>query len=332
MVGSGEPQEIAPDGGTPAVAAAFNVTEACSEAPGAREPGTATYELAPAPASGYTMIGSPTVLADVAQPGENSQIAARLVDVSPDGSTKTLVARILWRPGNDGFQVFQLNPGAWEVKSGHVLRLELLPADAGGDSSAAVSNYGRPSNQQQTATIEKLELRIPVLETPGSLGGLVMAPAAKVLPPRPGIELARGYEAVGSETLAEYAARRADREPKVGNLTLAGPVRVKGKSMSMKLKCSGRNDSCRRASITVRSARKFRGMGKPRLAKGRGYRVGPGRTRTVHLKLTTKARALFSGRRGRGTHAKPVNRLRTIIRIGERAPMTRTVRRVGRVR
>ncbi|MGK2955778.1 MAG: acetylxylan esterase [Solirubrobacterales bacterium] len=350
MVDSGEPQEIAPGGGTPAAAGAFNLVEACSKAPGAKEPGTATYELAPAPASGYTLIGSPTVLADIAQPGDDSQIAARLVDVSPDGSTKTLVARVLWRPGSDGFQVFQLNPGAWEVQAGHVLRLELLPADAGGDSSASLSNYGRPSNQQQKATIKKLELRIPVLETPGSLGGLVTAPAAKVLPPRPGIELARGYGAIGSETLAEYAARRADptcpvgttgtppdcevdQEPDVvGNLTLVGAVKVKGKSMSMNLKCRGRNDRCRPANITVRSARKFRGMGRPSLAKGRGYRVGSGRTRTVHLKLTAKARALFSGRRGKATRTEAVTRLRAIIRIGNRTPITRTVRRVGRVR
>ena len=50
-----------------------------------------------APAGGYTLMGSPTVIAEIASPGPNSQLAARLLDVAPDGS-ETLVARGLYRP------------------------------------------------------------------------------------------------------------------------------------------------------------------------------------------------------------------------------------------
>ena len=57
-------------------------------------------------------------------------------------------------------------------------------------------------------TVSKLELRIPVVEAPGSLGGLVMTPASKVLPDRAGAALAPGYDAIGSQTIGEYAASR----------------------------------------------------------------------------------------------------------------------------
>ena len=39
----------------------------------------------PRPAGGYTLLGSPTVIADFTLPGDTSQVAARLLDVAPDG-------------------------------------------------------------------------------------------------------------------------------------------------------------------------------------------------------------------------------------------------------
>jgi predicted acyl esterase len=186
-VHSGPPQTIAASGGDPAVAQTFNPVGgagACARAPGAVEPGTADYSVAPAPAGGYTLMGSPTVIAHFRLPGANSQVAARLVDIAPDGQ-KTLVARGLWRPEVSSHpvrQVFQLHPNGWHFEQGHVARLELLPDDA---------TYGRASNDQQDVRVHNLELRLPVLEQPGALGGFVQTPLAEYVPA--GYTLARGF-------------------------------------------------------------------------------------------------------------------------------------------
>jgi predicted acyl esterase len=167
-----------------AIGATFNplTAKACATAPGATEPGTATYRLAVGHA--FTMMGAATVIADFKLPGANSQVAARLLDVAPDGQ-ETLISRGLWRPtvsSKPVRQVFQLHPGAWRFAPGHTLKLELLPNDA---------PYGRASNGQQDVTVSNLQLRIPSLDRPGDSGGLVKAPLPKFLPP--GYKLAREF-------------------------------------------------------------------------------------------------------------------------------------------
>lgn len=212
LVDHGAPRTIDPNGGDPAVAAAFNPLgyifdpswgTACTPAPGAEEPGTVSYMLPPAPAGGYTVIGAATVIARITLPAGDttSQVAARLVDVSPDGTTKTLIQRGLWRPEVGGLQVFQLTANGWKVEPGHVLRLELLPRDAAQKTPGFLANFGRPSNDQRPVTIAEVDLRVPVLETPGALGGLVGAPAPKVLPMVPGVALAPGYAATGAVSI-----------------------------------------------------------------------------------------------------------------------------------
>jgi predicted acyl esterase len=129
-------------------------------------------------------MGSPTVIADINSVGPNSQIAARLLDVAPDG-TETLVARALYRPDvNSGAaqtrQVFQLHPDGWKFAAGHLAKLELLPNDA---------PYGRVSNGQLPVTVSNLQLRLPVLEKPK--GGVISSPAPKVVPA--GYTLARDF-------------------------------------------------------------------------------------------------------------------------------------------
>ena len=163
---------------------------ACATAPGADQVGTASYRLAAAPAAGYTVMGSPTVIADINSTSPTSQIAARLLDVGPSG-TETLVARALYRPDiNSGTnatrQVFQLHPNGWKFESGHIAKLELLPAD---------QPYGRQSNGQGPVTVSNLQLRLPVLEQPGALSGLVQSPAGKVVPS--GYQLSPDYIATG---------------------------------------------------------------------------------------------------------------------------------------
>jgi hypothetical protein len=159
----------------------------CGTAPGADQAGTASYRLDPAPAGGFTLMGSPTVVADINSAGLTSQVAARLLDVDPASGNERLVARGIYRPEiNTGLeatrQVFQLHPNGWKFEAGHIAKLELLPAD---------QPYGRNSNGQAPVTVSNLDLRLPVLETPGSRDGLVRSPAEKVLPP--GYELSADY-------------------------------------------------------------------------------------------------------------------------------------------
>jgi dienelactone hydrolase/uncharacterized membrane protein YgcG len=149
---------------------------ACATAAASDQSGTATLRLAPAPAGGFTLMGSPTVIADINSPGPTSQLSARLLDVAADGNA-TLVARGVYRPeissGTSATrQVFQLHPNGYRFAPGHVAKLELLPDDA---------PYDRPSNGQLPVTVSNMELRLPVLERPD--GDLVKSPAPKLLPP-----------------------------------------------------------------------------------------------------------------------------------------------------
>jgi fermentation-respiration switch protein FrsA (DUF1100 family) len=162
---------ILPLAGNPTIGKAFDPIAgegACATASGADQLGAASYRLT-VPAPGFTLLGSPTVIADLATTGTSSELAARLLDVSPDGKER-LVARGLLRPGAGGSDVvFQLHPQGYRFAGGHVVKLELLPSDA---------PYARPSNLQGPITVSGLELRLPVREQPGALGGLVQAPAA----------------------------------------------------------------------------------------------------------------------------------------------------------
>ena len=177
-------QTILPGGGSATIGATFNpiFAGACATAPGATQNGTATYRLAVS--RGFTMIGAATVIADFTLPGANSQVAARLLDVGPNGQ-ETLISRGLWRPQvstKPVRQVFQLHPGGWRFAAGHTIKLELLPND---------SPYGRASNGQEAVTISGLQLRLPTVDRPGAAGGLVKKPLPKFLPP--GYKLAREF-------------------------------------------------------------------------------------------------------------------------------------------
>ncbi|HEX6695481.1 MAG TPA: CocE/NonD family hydrolase [Solirubrobacteraceae bacterium] len=154
-------QTVLSVGGDPTVARAFDPIAgdgACATTSAADEPGTASYRLPEATGDGYTLLGAPTVIADLKLTGSFPELALRLLDVAPDG-TQTLVARGLYRPTADGRQVFQLHPGAWRFAAGHVARLELLGRDA---------PYGRASNGTFMVGVRSLELRLPVRERRGA--------------------------------------------------------------------------------------------------------------------------------------------------------------------
>jgi fermentation-respiration switch protein FrsA (DUF1100 family) len=194
-------------GGDPDVARAIDPIAgpgACAQTPAADEQGTVNYRL-PAPAGdGYTLMGSPTVLADVTTTGAHPQLVARLWDVGPDGR-QTLVARTVYRPEPSGRQVFQLHPSGWRFAPGHVAKLQLLGRDA---------PYARPSTGAFSVTVKDLELRLPVAERPG---GQVGAPQPSLVPA--GATPVRGTRVAG---------RRAARRPRLKLQIACRRVRLRG--------------------------------------------------------------------------------------------------------
>ncbi len=156
---------------------AFTSGTVCTTAANTANASAATYSVAPAPASGYTIAGSSTVIAEFSAPGANDQVVARLYDENPTAKNEQLIGRATLRPLNPGGGFtkteFQLHPQAWNVASGHVVKLELLTAD---------STYARTSSSPHSVQVKNLELRVPTSDAPGSAEGLVQTPLAKYLP------------------------------------------------------------------------------------------------------------------------------------------------------
>jgi predicted acyl esterase len=200
-------KRISPSAGSLAAARMFDPVsggDACASVAATDQAGTASYRSAAVPADGFTLMGSPTVVADITSRGATSQIAARLLDVDVAAGTETLIARGLWRPAVSAEpvrQVFQLHPNGYRFPAGHVVKLELLPNDN--------PYYGRESNGQEEVRLSNLELLLPVLEQPGALGGLVQSPAPKVLPP--GYTLARGFTSASSAPAVRKTKRASLR-------------------------------------------------------------------------------------------------------------------------
>jgi hypothetical protein len=166
------PRTFTGDGGNPTIGAAVDPIAAaggngCITTSAALEPNTATYALPAAQGSGYTLLGSPTVIAHLNVSGPNAQVDARLWDVAPDGNQTFITRGVLRPPSGSNRVVFQLHPNGWQFVAGHVAKLQLLGRDA---------PYARPSNGTFSVTVSDLELRLPVHESPNS--GFVREPAA----------------------------------------------------------------------------------------------------------------------------------------------------------
>jgi hypothetical protein len=161
-------QTVLSTGGDPKVSKAFDPVyggHSCTTASAADEgPAVATYRLPAATGSGYTLLGSPTVTADLQVTGEYAYIAARLVDVDPATNLKTLVSRGAYRldpNAPNGRQTFQTSANAYHFAAGHIPQLELLGRDA---------PFFRPSNGVFSIAVSNLELRLPVHDVPGAKG------------------------------------------------------------------------------------------------------------------------------------------------------------------
>ncbi|HEX2085088.1 MAG TPA: CocE/NonD family hydrolase [Solirubrobacteraceae bacterium] len=208
-------------GGDPRVAEAFDPIAgdqtgdgACAKTAGGDEAGTANWRLPPAAGPGFTLMGAPTIVADITTSGTFPQIVARLLDVGPDGQ-QTLVARGVYRPDASGRQVFQLHPNAWHFAAEHVPKLQLLGRDA---------PYVRASNGEFQVTVSNLELRLPVREQPG---GLISQPKPLPLPPGrravPGVET----EVVGSRP----QLRRSRSRPRLRLVAGCRSARLRGRDV-----------------------------------------------------------------------------------------------------
>ena len=157
--------------------------------------GVATYRLPAVTGSGYTLLGAPTVIANLSPSGSFPELAARLWDVDPATNTETLVARGLYRVTAGGLQVFQLHPGAWHFAAGHVPKLELLSQDP---------PYARTSNGQFTIAVSDPQIRLPVHENPGTT-------SAVTVPLRPFPSAATRCTARPSSAIAKRAVTASHR-------------------------------------------------------------------------------------------------------------------------
>lgn len=245
---------------------------------------SADYSLAPAPLGGYTVMGSPTIIATVESPSPNSEIAARLLDVSPEG-TERLLARGLYRPtGGTQEIVFQLHPQAYHVPAGHVVKLELLPSDF---------PYGRFSNLQTNVTVSNLELRLPVMEQPGSDGGLVQTPLAKVVPA--GYTLAKEFETKpsggggGGNTTPPVTTPPAPIV-KIGQGSLSGALVATKTRLTVPISCGGQGDCSGRVTVSV----KRKGAKNRTTLVNGSYSIAAGKSAKVSLPLTKAGKKLIA--------------------------------------
>jgi predicted acyl esterase len=130
--GSQAPQTFTSAGGNPTIAAAFDpiagTSEACKTVTAEEEPDTASYTTV---SDGFTLMGLPTVHADVVETGLYGEIAARLWDVLPSGEQR-LVSRGVYRldEGQNGPIAFQLHGNGYRFAAGDTVKLQLLGRDA----------------------------------------------------------------------------------------------------------------------------------------------------------------------------------------------------------
>jgi hypothetical protein len=169
--------------------------------------------------------------------------------------------------------VFQLHPQGYHFAGGHVAKLELLPSDM---------PYGRFSNLQTNATVSDLELRLPVTEGPGSLGGLVQKPAPKVVPP--GYQLAAEYQEKAPQPGGggEKPSPQPAPVAKVAAAGVAGRLTANRKAVLVPLRCTGEGACSGR--ITVWSKRRGK-KGRVVMARG-GYRLRAGTMANARVPLT----------------------------------------------
>jgi len=310
------------DAGSDAVAGGFvTLFPACTQQAKVDEPGTAEYTFPTIAGDGVTLAGSPTVVADISVAnGGESQIAGRLLELTPDGKERQ-IARGVYRPDASGRQVIQLHGNVYKFEPGTKMRLQLLPKDGVTGNGGALS-YVRPSNFQQDVTISNVDIRIPVMESAGAGGGAVTDPLPKPLPA--GAELAGQFSAFGSAALTGVPAA-------------AARATAKGRTIKLKLRCPLSVNLCLKSSVTIKGAKKKGPVGKTLIARKSAALTGTGKSLNLTLKLTAKARKALSdhrvkGRKKRVKGAKKLSAKITISTSGRKSVKNLSIVRTGRVR
>jgi predicted acyl esterase len=131
--GSNLSKTFTSSGGDQSVADDFDpiagTTDACKTVNTTNESNTASYKHQFA-TSGFTMLGLPTVRANVQTTGHFGQIAARLWDLMPNGQQR-LISRGVYSLSNNqtGQIVFQLHGNGYRFGKGHTVELQLLGRD-----------------------------------------------------------------------------------------------------------------------------------------------------------------------------------------------------------
>jgi fermentation-respiration switch protein FrsA (DUF1100 family) len=152
--GSAADQTVTSGGGNPQIAAGFDpiagTSDACKTVTAEDDPGTAVYKMT---SPGFTLMGLPTITANVATTGQYGELVGRLWDVLPDG-TQRLITRGVYRltDNQQGQITFQLHGNGYTFAAGDTVKLELLGRDA---------PYYRASNGTFTIDVSNLVITLP---------------------------------------------------------------------------------------------------------------------------------------------------------------------------
>jgi predicted acyl esterase len=157
VFGSNAAKTFTSTGGNQQVAAEFDpiggTSDSCKTIGVTNEANTATYRH---PVNrGFTMLGRPTVRAQVQTTGNFGQVAARLWDLMPNGQQR-LVDRGVYALNNNqsGRIVFQLHGNGYRFGQGHTVALQLLGRDA---------PYYQASNGVFSVQVSNLSVTLPLL-------------------------------------------------------------------------------------------------------------------------------------------------------------------------
>jgi fermentation-respiration switch protein FrsA (DUF1100 family) len=157
VFGSRAAQSFTSSGGNQDVAAAFDpiggTSDSCKTIDIVNEANSATYRHRFN--SGFTMLGRPTVRAQISTTGQFGQIAARLWDLMPNGQQR-LVDRGVYalRDNQSGGITFQLHGNGYRFGAGHRVALQLLGRD---------SPYYQASNSNFSVQVSNLSVNLPRL-------------------------------------------------------------------------------------------------------------------------------------------------------------------------
>jgi fermentation-respiration switch protein FrsA (DUF1100 family) len=152
-LGSAAAQTFTSAGGNPVIAAELDPivnSDACKTVKAEEEPDTANYTIT---STGFTLLGLPTITANVKVTGVYGEIAARLWDVLPSGEQR-LVTRGIYRlaENQQGKITFQLHGNGYEFPAGDTVKLQLLGRDA---------PYYRASNGTFSIEVSDLTASLP---------------------------------------------------------------------------------------------------------------------------------------------------------------------------